>query len=288
MHMVIQIIGNDPEKDVKQWLNYLGLILPSKQQEEDDKDILNKILEVILHDINKLNEIWGETEVDNKIIIEKYKESTEQAVKDAINAVGSESPPACNVCTRAAFYHLTGDPVLFPKKGSCLDEFLKCNSSSSNFLKGKISNEGSANDIVNDLANYNTNELKDYFTEITKFETETYEQFWKRLQDLVDNGSVIIGTYKTNHVFMMVAGGMCEVINNIEHTNGRCLNEEYKENPILEQGDKYGFSFAIRNIKMVSRIIECGITVKAASAALYANMDYTGAMQIKWYKYIKK
>jgi hypothetical protein len=60
MHMVIQIIGDKPEKDVKQWLNYLGLILPSKQQEEEDKDILNKILEVILHDINKLNEIWGE------------------------------------------------------------------------------------------------------------------------------------------------------------------------------------------------------------------------------------
>ena len=293
MHMVIQIIGENPEKDVKQWLNYLGLILPSKEQEEEDKGIINKILDVILHNLDELNKIWGEEETKEKSfnninIIENYKKSTNQAVKDAIKAVGDESKPACNVCTRAAFYYITGDPVLFPARGSCLDEFETCNSSNSNFLKGKISNDGSASDIVNDLANYKTNELKDFFTEITKIEGETYEQFWERLQNMVDNGSIIIGTYKTNHVFMLVAGGMCEVINNIEHTDGRFLKEEYKSNPKLEQGDKYGFSFATRSIQKVPRIIECGNTVKSANAALYANMDYKNAINIKWYKYIKR
>ncbi|MEY1639431.1 hypothetical protein [Tenuifilum osseticum] len=66
MNMVIQIIGESSKKDVTQWLNYLGLILPSREQEKEDKDIIDKILEVILHDINKLNEIWGEKKEDQE------------------------------------------------------------------------------------------------------------------------------------------------------------------------------------------------------------------------------
>lgn len=84
IHMVIQIIGDKPEKDVKQWLNYLGLILPSKQQEEEDKDILNKILEVILHDINKLNEIWGEKQEENDV----HKEKIDKAIEEMKQYLG--------------------------------------------------------------------------------------------------------------------------------------------------------------------------------------------------------
>ena len=220
--------------------------------------------------------------------IEKFKTSSEQAIKDAINAVGNNSNPACNICTRAAFYYVIGDPVLFPKKGSCLDELATCNSANPNFKKGLINNEGSATDIVSDLADCKTNELKNYFTEEVKLETETYEEFWKRLQAKTDQGTIIIGTYKTNHVFMVVAGGIYEVVNNIEHTDGRYLDEKYKQKPILEQSDKYGFSFATRGITKVPRILECGVTVKSSNAPLYANMDYNGALLIKWYKYIKK
>jgi len=40
--MVIQVIGESPKKDVKQWLNYLGLLLPSEQQQDQDKQIAEK------------------------------------------------------------------------------------------------------------------------------------------------------------------------------------------------------------------------------------------------------
>jgi hypothetical protein len=264
------------------------LILPSEEQKEEDKEnSIQALLKTVdLNDDKKLNEIWGEKNTKDNYIT-KFEISTKQAVKDAVNAVGNESNPACNVCTRAAFYYITGDPVLFPRKGSCLDEFSKCNSSNPNFKRGVINNEGSATDIVSDLTKYETNDLKDYFIEELKLETETYEEFWKRLQDKTDQGTIIIGTYKTNHVFMVVAGGIYEVINNIDHTEKGFLLHEYKENPIIEQGDKYGFSFAVRGIKKVPRIIECGETVKAENAPLYANMDHSGAIQIKWYSYIK-
>jgi len=91
MHMVIQIIGNDPEKDVKQWLNYLGLILPSKQQEEEDKNIVSKILGVMLHDINKLNEIWREKQSKEKV----DKEPVKQVIKDDAFTYQAEASLNC-------------------------------------------------------------------------------------------------------------------------------------------------------------------------------------------------
>jgi hypothetical protein len=67
------------------------------------------------------------------------------------------------------------------------------------------------------------------------------------------------------------------------------LKDEYKKNPNLEEGDKYGFSFAGRKIVYVPRIVECGINVKSSNAPLYANMDYKGSTEkVKWYKYLKK
>jgi len=93
--MVIQIIGDKPEKDVKQWLNYLGLILPSKQQEEEDKDILNKILEVILHDINKLNEIWGEQQSKEEEEEKQEKQPIKQVIKDETFTYQAETNLNC-------------------------------------------------------------------------------------------------------------------------------------------------------------------------------------------------
>jgi hypothetical protein len=69
MQMVLQIIGsNTPKEAVTQWVNYLGLLLPSKEQEEEDKE--NSIQEILksvkLYALEKLNEIWGEKEEDTK------------------------------------------------------------------------------------------------------------------------------------------------------------------------------------------------------------------------------
>jgi hypothetical protein len=261
-----------------------------------DINTKQKILRVLIEEnspvesifFNKLKDYLfsNKVTVDNEDIIEKFKKSSEQAVKDAINAVGDEESPACNVCARAAFYYLTKDAVLFPKKGSCIDDFATCKASGDNFYKGKVSGEGSATDIINDLE---SNELKEYFVEEAKVPSESYEQFWKRLQDMADYGSAIIGTYKTDHIFMIIGGGLIKVIDNSEHSAGGYLKDEYKKNPNLEEGDKYGFSFAGRKIVYVPRIVECGINVKSSNAPLYANMDYKGSTEkVKWYKYLKK
>lgn len=84
MHMVIQVIGKTPETDVKQWLNNLGLILPSKEQEERDKNILSKILDIMLHNIEELNKIWGE---ENKK--DTQKERIEQAIEEMKEYLGN-------------------------------------------------------------------------------------------------------------------------------------------------------------------------------------------------------
>jgi len=95
MHMVIQIIGENPEKDVKQWLNYLGLLLPSKEQEEGDKEIVNKILDAILHNLDELNKIWGEKQIKK----EEEKPPIEQVISDNLHV--KQAPKQClNACEK--------------------------------------------------------------------------------------------------------------------------------------------------------------------------------------------
>lgn len=90
---------------------------------------------------------------------------------------------------------------------------------------------------------------------------------------------------------MLVGGGSVSVINNIGHTekigNKIVLQNEYQEDPEIDDGDKYGFCFASRSITSVPRIIECGVNIKSANAPLYGNMDYNGSLLIKWYRYKK-
>jgi hypothetical protein len=104
-----------------------------------------------------------------------------------------------------------------------------------------------------------------------------------------DIGDIIIGAYSTNHVFMVLPGGMLRVVNNYTHTNAGILQDRYRINPILEEGDKWGYSFLIsnRNTYYVPRILECGANIKSNKAPLSSNMDYTNSLTIKWYKYIK-
>jgi hypothetical protein len=240
---------------------------------------------------NELFEYISGTEAPEIItkdeVIAKFEQSTVQSVSDAISFVTEEKKAACNICTRAALYYLTDDPVLFPATGSSID-------GKTPDIKGQISGNGSAQYVVSDLSDYQNNALKDYFVCEVKQDSESYEEFWERLQNEVDRGEIIIGTYSTNHVFMIVPGGMIKVIDNSMHTeinektDRRVLMEEYKKNPIIEQGDKYGFCFVLKGIKTVPRILECGINVKSANAPIYANMDYKGvANNVKWYRYIK-
>jgi hypothetical protein len=230
-----------------------------------------------------------ESKSPNIISFTNINASAKKAVDDVLT-FKKEDDPACNLCTRAALLNSKNDPVLFPKKGSYV--FFTYGESDP-VIKGEISGEGSATEIVNDFQNYEQNSLREYFVEESKLASETHEQFWKRLQDTADNGEVIIGIYKPKHVFMIVPGGMVKVVNNVGHTTDWELDNEYKDDPIIEEGDKYGFCFALKDIEYVPRILECGANVKSHSSPIYANMDYKGVTNVKvannlrWFRYIK-
>lgn len=54
--MMIQIVDSEPRLAVEKWLNYLSLILPSKEQEDADGE---NVAGVELHLIDRLIEIWN-------------------------------------------------------------------------------------------------------------------------------------------------------------------------------------------------------------------------------------
>jgi hypothetical protein len=207
----------------------------------------------------------------------KYKEAAEKAVKDvlAISWV-TVGVATCNFCTREALYNLTGDRVLYPTS-----------------LEGKVTGDGKANSIISELEN-DEGSLKDYFERIDKNSSETYPQFWERIQNMVDlNNEIIIGTCP-GHVFMVVPGGLYEVVNNTSRENTR----DNVNNTDVLLGDKWGGSFARRNIEYVPRVMDCGANVKFADGPLYGAMDYNSATHnpnrsgiinpIHFYKYIKE
>jgi uncharacterized protein YvpB len=60
MQMVIQVMGgSDPETMTSQWMNYLGLILPSEEQKKADKTLTQKLVSVALLPLEILMKIWG-------------------------------------------------------------------------------------------------------------------------------------------------------------------------------------------------------------------------------------
>jgi uncharacterized protein Veg len=198
----------------------------------------------------------GKRAIPQGTVMERYQQSSTQAVQDAVNAVGNEDNAACNVCARAAFYYMTGDAVLFPKIGSCLDDFNGCQTTGENYFKGEVGGNGSASSIVSDFNNLSTSGLKDYFDQETKRDDESYEQFWARLQGIADTGSIIVGTYSSNHVFMLVGGGSIQVVNNKDHTvnkEGRYLADAYKTNPTIDEGDKIWFLFCLKEYLFCSK-----------------------------------
>jgi hypothetical protein len=241
----------------------------------------------------RLTELLSKCDVKNSSVVypatlsSGVNTAAQKAVEDVLT-YKKIADPSCNLCTRQALLNLKGDPVLFPKSGSYV--YFTYDKDKDPVIKGEISGDGSATQIVNDFADYKNNELVNYFEEIVKDENTSFEDFWKGIQERVDKGEIIIGTYSPRHVFMVVPGGLYKVANNIEHTieDHSELQDNFKDNPKIELGDKYGWCFAGRGIQFVPRILECGSTVKSDNAPLYANMDYRGSTtKLKWFKYIK-
>ncbi|WKV10941.1 hypothetical protein [Marivirga harenae] len=213
---------------------------------------------------------------------QNYKGSTEKAATD-IKSDWSEDEASCNLCIRAALYNLTGDDVLYPVSGSSLtikDEGVQ--------LYGKVSSMmGNAQGIINNL---NDGTLDNYFEEIKKEESESYPEYWKRLQNLVTSQKeIIIGSYDPGHVFMIVPGSLYEVVDNTEREKSG-LNYS---NTTVSLGDRWGGSFARRDLSKVLRIMDCGKGVHFANGPLYGVMDarpLIGQREdrvVKFFKYIK-
>jgi len=214
--------------------------------------------------------------------IQNYEESTEKAATD-IRSDWSADEASCNLCIRAALYNLTGDDVLYPVSGSSLT--IKDQGEQ---LYGEVTSLlGSAQGIINNL---NDGSLENYFAEIKKTETESYLEYWKRLQNLVTNGKeIIIGSYDPGHVFMIVPGSLYEVVDNTEREKSG-LNYS---NTTVSLGDRWGGSFARRDLLKVLRIMDCGAGVHFSNGPMYGVMDAKPLIgqrtdrTVKFFKYIK-
>jgi hypothetical protein len=117
---------------------------------------------------------------------------------------------------------------------------------------------------------------------------------------MVDNKEIVIGTYDPGHVFMIVPGGLYEVVDNSSHLvwNGirkrMELKKEHDINPVIAEGDKFGYTFARDSIDYVLRVMDCGKGAKISDGPVYALMDRAamkgepGSPVVRFYKYIKK
>jgi hypothetical protein len=210
----------------------------------------------------------------------KYNQAATLAVDDIV-ADWKTSEAACNLCVRATVLNLTGDDVLYPLIGGSTtirDEGEQ--------IYGKVvSGDGSAQGIIDDL---DAGILQDSFEEIKKLDTDTYPQYWEKLQNLVDNNKqIIIGTYDPGHIFMVVPSGLYKVVDNTERED----TGENKTDTKIELGDRWGGSFARREIEFVLRIMDCGAGVKFSNGPVYGVMDARPLLGlrpdrvVKFYKY---
>jgi hypothetical protein len=213
----------------------------------------------------------------------KFAAATSKAVETIVKDWEAEQA-ACNLCVRAALLNLTGDDVLFPTVGSSLTIL-----DTGEQIYGKVESlDGSAQGIVDDLTD---GTLDKYFDELDMNNGETFGQFWTRLQQMVDNDkAIIIGTYDPGHVFMLVPGGLHEVVDN----SAREKSGVNSSDPHVELGDKWGASYLRRAQDHVLRIMDCGAGVKFANGPMYGVMDAGAVMGerkdriVKFFRYKTK
>lgn len=210
--------------------------------------------------------LFGEIEPIKEVKIKKYvtvvkdkiTSAAEKAVDYGDDFVGNSTWAACNICTRAAIYISTGegDDLLFPKEGSRIGD------SQSVYLKGEINNPGQANNIYDDLKD----KLVAKFEYIPDMVNEDYPDF-EQLQDDVNGGQIIIGTYRntsggSGHVVMIVPG----------------LSEEHSTSP---NDHKYNQNGA--KIKF-PKILECGSNHRESVTPVYDNISISKLKTMRWYK----
>mgnify|MGYP006290911853 CR=1 FL=1 len=125
--------------------------------------------------------------------LELIQEKADSALD--IGEAWNPNSEACNNVVRAYIYCLKQDPVLFPVEmepghrfGSGLE-----GPDGPTILKGEISWDGTANKIYKNLED---GDLSEYFSEITKSSTQTWNDFFNDMQDKANSGEIIIGVKK--------------------------------------------------------------------------------------------
>ncbi|HPY82697.1 MAG TPA: hypothetical protein PLU45_05005, partial [Bacteroidales bacterium] len=216
MQMTFQIFSAKPPKEtLMQWLNYLGLLLPSKAQKEADTETyFEKLLSLIkMYSLDNLFEIWGEEIVkeEKKEILVNINQFKKDLLKSTEVATKLTIGTACNICVRSALYITKNDSALFPKSKSGYYDPLQ--DYKYREIEGLISGNGQAYYIKSDFDKLQTNfELNKLFKEIKKEENESVQDFFQRLQNDADRGIIIIGVMYNSagtegHIVTITPGG---------------------------------------------------------------------------------
>mgnify|MGYP006289953297 CR=1 FL=1 len=173
---------------------------------------------------------------------------------------------ACNNVVRAYLYYLKQDPVLFPEAmepghsyGSGLE-----GPNGPTILKGEISWDGKANRIYEDLKN---GEVTEYFSEITKSSTQTWNDFFNDIQDKANSGEIIIGVKKESSTDGHIVAFMPESLYN-------------GDDKLLDIDDDKNVKFPIA--------LEGGSDVKEIKPFIGKELEITrDNNEYKYYRYIK-
>jgi hypothetical protein len=141
------------------------------------------------------------------------------------------------------------------------------------YKKGHISSEGRAANIKADFDNIaNRTPLRERFVEQKKSAQESWNDYFKKLQNEADRGHIVIGVMLcsdnvSGHIVMITPGGLVNISTTTE---------------------KWGDSYIKGGITKVPRVLECGQGVRENEAPLCKNVDRKGAQnRMKWFKYIK-
>ncbi|WP_339790418.1 hypothetical protein [uncultured Imperialibacter sp.] len=148
----------------------------------------------------------------------EYEEDANNGVDDgeSWNPAGY----ACNNAVRAFVYYHNMDAVLFPETMPGQPDDFRYGSGLSGpddptVLKGEISWDGTADNIWADFQQP-SDDLFDTFTEVSKHSSETWNNFFNRLQYEANKGSVVVGvvhssnrTASRGHIVAVVPKSLC-------------------------------------------------------------------------------
>ena len=227
--------------------------------------------------IEELQCLFDENYDEKKQKIEQSIKNMRQSADLATQAVDKifRNVTSCNTCVRSALFYYKNDLVLLPAVCSglvFLDESGNLNPTASWGVRGQVSGVGHANSIHNDLT---TDKLTNFFEKIDKEKTQSWTDFYQKLQDYANQGIVVIGSMSgrggaNGHIVMVTPGKL--------HKPKE--KNKWNENDETKESGYRGESIS------VPTILECGGTTRKAAAPLWERVTRSRSEDMQWYKYI--